>query len=597
MRAAALVAALAVVAGWSGAGGASAAACGETPGLKCSTVVVPLDRSGRVPGTIALHVEYLPAEGPERGTLFMIAGGPGQGSAHVFRLGTPSAAQLYRYLFPGYALVAYDDRGTGASGLISCPVLQRAITADQQQISAGGCATTIGAARDFYSTGEHAEDLDAVRASLGLGKVALYGVSYGTKLSLSYALAHPDRVDRLLLDSVLPPELPDPYSADVLRALPKTLNAFCTDVDCRAATPNLAREMAALANTYAVKPLVGKVRESNGKTVTERVDGIELLGTVLDADINPGLAAELPAAVHAARLGNTNPLLRLARLHDLSNVQPAEDLSIGLYAATVCHDGPFPWDPDTPVESRAPLYRSAVGALPPGTLGPFGKWAARFGNADFCLRWPSPAGGAPFGPGPLPDVPVLVVSGGFDMRTPTADAVSVVARFPQGHLLVVPGIGHSVVTADPSGCAANAVRAWFQTGVVPAPQCPRGKPIVRTVSSLPAARTPAKLSPLATYAIASKTLREAQAAWLMATDSPVAGIYSGKLVPGQRGFMLTRYAIGRGVELSGTLRLVSTDLPLSFEGTVKVSGAAASPGILGLSRSSLKGTLGGRLLG
>jgi pimeloyl-ACP methyl ester carboxylesterase len=575
----------------------SVAACGETPGLQCSTVVVPLDRTGRMPGTVALHVEYLPAEGPQRGTLFLIAGGPGQGSAHVFGLGSPSSVQLYRYLFPGYALVAYDDRGTGASGLINCPVLQRAITADEQQISAAGCATTLGAARDFYSTGEHAEDLDAVRDSLGLSQIALYGVSYGTKLSLSYALAHPDRVERLVLDSVLPPELPDPYSADVLRAIPKTLNAFCTDTDCRAATPNFAGDVVAVANAYAAKPLAGKVLEPNGKTVTERVDGIEFLSTLLDADLNQGLAAELPAAVHAARHGNTKPLLRLARLHDLSIAQPSVELSNGLYAATVCHDGPFPWDPSAPVESRPPLYRSAVSALAPGTLGPFGKWAARFGNADFCLRWPSPAGGASFGAGPLPDIPVLALSGGFDMRTPTANAVSVVAGFPHGHVLVVPGVGHSVTTADPSGCAANAVRAWVQTGAAPALQCPRGKPIVRTISSLPAAKTTAKLAPVATYAIASKTIREAQAAWLMASDSPVAGIYSGKLVPGSRGFTLTRYAIARGVELSGTFRLVSTDLPVTFQGTVKVSGASASTGILGLSGNSVKGTLGGRLVG
>src|SRR4029450_6129427 len=113
-------------------------------------------------------------------------------------------------------------------------------TADQQQISAAGCATSIGAARDFYSTGEHAEDLDAVRGWLGLDKIALDGVSYGTKLALSYALAPPDHVERLLLDSVLPPELPDPYSADVLRQLPATLDAFCSDGSCRAATKSFS---------------------------------------------------------------------------------------------------------------------------------------------------------------------------------------------------------------------------------------------------------------------------------------------------------------------------------------------------------------------
>ncbi len=539
----------------------------------------------------------LPAEGPSRGTLFLVAGGPGQGSAHVFGLGEPSSVSLYRYLFPGYTLVAYDDRGTGGSGLLDCPPLQRAITADDQQNSAAACAVTIGPTRDFYSTSQHAEDLDAVRQALGVSKIALFGVSYGTKLSLAYSLAHPDRVDRLLLDSVLPPELPDPFSADVLRELPAKLTAFCSNGSCRAATPSFAGDVVFLANRYAAKPLVGAVRDANGRTVRQRVDGIELLATLLDADLNPGLAAEMPATMRAARLGNTQPLLRLARFHDLTTASPAEDLSAALYAATVCRDGPFPWAPETPIEQRPALYRNAIAALPPGTFGPFGSWAARFGNADFCLKWPSPSGGAALGSGPLPDVPVLAISGGFDMRTPTPFAASVVARFPQGHLLVVPGVGHSVTTADPSGCAANAVRAWFLSGAVPPASCPRGKPLVSTVGALPAARQPAHLAPLATYAIATKTLREAEAAWVMANDRPLAGIYAGRLVPGSRGFTLVRYSIARGVELSGSIRLTKTQLPLVFEGTIKVGGAAAAGGLLGLTETSLRGTLGGRLVG
>jgi pimeloyl-ACP methyl ester carboxylesterase len=577
--------------------GAGTAACGTTPGLICSTVVVPLDRSGVVPGTVSLHVEVLPAVGTARGTLFLVAGGPGQGSAHVFGLGNPSTVLLFRFLFPGYTLVAYDDRGTGASGLLDCPPLQKAITADDQQNSAAACATTIGPSRDFYSTAQHAEDMDAVRQSLGVDKIALFGVSYGTKLSLAYALAHPDHVDRLLLDSVLPPELPDPYAADVLRALPATLNAFCSDGSCRAATPNFAADVVLLANRYAAKPLVGTVREPNGKSLRQTVDGIELLATLLDADLNPGLAAEMPATVHAARLGNTQPLLRLARLHDLTTGSSSEDLSAGLYAATVCRDGPFPWAPETPIEQRPALYRNAIAALPPGTFGPFGTWAARFGNADFCLKWPSPAGGATLGAGPLPNVPVLAISGAFDMRTPTGSAISIVARFPQGHLLVVPGVGHSVTTADPSGCAALAVRGWFLNGAIPPPACPRGKPIVPTLGALPAGKQPAHLTPLATYAIAAKTLREAQAAWLLANDSAIAGIYAGKLVPTSTGFTITRYAIAPGVELSGSIKLTKTQLPLVFEGTVKVGGASAAPGLLGLTEKSLRGTLGGRLVG
>ena len=58
-----------------------------------------------------------------------------------------------------------------------------------------------------------------------------------------------------------------------------------------------------------------------------------------------------------------------------------------------------------------------------------------------------------------------------------------------------------------------------------------------------------------------------------------------------------RYSIAPGVELSGTIKLTKAQLPLVFEGTVKVGGAKAAAGILGLTEKSLRGTLGGRLVG
>jgi pimeloyl-ACP methyl ester carboxylesterase len=578
--------------------------CGKPTGVLCTTVTVPLDRTGVFPGTVPLHVEVLPASGTPRGVVFLIAGGPGQGSARVYGLGDESAVSLYRFLFPGYTLVAYDDRGTGDSGLLNCPELQKAITADTERVAAVTCANEIGPARDFYSTGDHAEDLDAVRQALGFDKIALFGVSYGTKLALAYALAHPDHVERMLLDSVLPTDLPDPYSANVLQALPKTLTAFCADGGCKGATSNFAADVVALANKLGSQPLHGKATEPNGRKVPVHVDGIDLLNLVLSADLNPGLAAELPAVIKAARNGNLQPLVRLTDLNNGSSAESAIDLSSALYAATVCHDGPFPWAPDTPPAGRPALEQAAIASLPAGSLGPFGTWSAKFGNADFCLGWPSPAGGAPLGAGPLPNVPVLAVSGGFDMRTPTPGAASVIAQFPQGKLLVVPGVGHSTVTADFSACAARAVHSWMTGAAVPA-ACPRSKPLVVDVPGLPApgqARPAHRATPAKTLVTVSKTVREAEAAWLMTvglsgTPDPVPGVFGGYLV-GTSGsaFKLVRYSIARGVTVSGTIQITKVGPPITFQGALTVDGLAASDGVLGLKGNALSGTLGGRLV-
>jgi len=594
---------VAVAAG--GASTARAATCGSgRTTVICTNVVVPLDRSGTVPGTITLSVDELPPPvGTPRGAVFLIAGGPGQGSASTFDLGSTNTVVLYQALFPGYTLVAYDDRGTGDSGLLNCPGLQTATTPDGQDLLASACAASIGPGAPFYGTADHVEDLEAVRNALGFDKIVLYGVSYGTKLALAYASAHPTHVDRMVLDSVLPPSLPDPYSANVARALPATLTAFCA-TSCSAATSDFAGDVVAVANRLGAKPARGNVLQPNGKTKPDTLNGSGVISLVIDADLNQGLAAELPAAVHAARLGDMGPLLRLHVIDNSISLIPASELSFGLFAATVCRDGPFPWPADSAPAARAAMLKAAIAALPAGTFGAFGSYAATVGNAVLCDAWPAPAGGAALSPGPLPNVPVLALSGGFDMRTPTAGAQSVIAQFPQGQLVVVPGIGHSVVTSDaffdPSGCAVLAVRD-FMIGTAPNTNCPRVPFVIAPLAAFPKlASTTKRAGPAATYAVAVKTIKEAEAMWWTAsqapTPKPVAGVASGTLTPVGDQLRLVRYGLVPSVTITGTLTrdANSNALPFVFQGSVTVGGRLASPGTLQQLGSGISGTLGGR---
>jgi hypothetical protein len=312
------------------------------------------------------------------------------------------------------------------------------------------------------------------------------------------------------------------------------------------------------------------------------------------------LAAEAPAAVHAALLGDYRPLLRLYDLDLRTSSLSAEDLSFGLYAATNCADGRFPFAPDTPPASRRAILDATVAAFPPGALGPFGNWAARMGTAYFCEQWPTPTGNTPFGPGPLPNVPVLALNGGFDLRTPTANAVAVISAFPQGQLITVPGVGHSVSSADFSGCAAEQVRRWILGTLQQFKQasCPRVPPVSKILGAFP--RRPAKPAVKATLAAASKTVREAEATWLQIVLSAASfaprGLYGGKLVPAKQGlsFTLSNYSAVPGIQVTGKLTFVPGGLPLLYKGTIRVSGPAAVAGTLTISKNSVAGRLGGR---
>jgi hypothetical protein len=187
------------------------------------------------------------------------------------------------------------------------------------------------------------------------------------------------------------------------------------------------------------------------------------------------------------------------------------------------------------------------------------------------------------------------------MRTPVANAVAVVNQFPQGRLLVVPGVGHSVLTADFAYCSQRAVRSWILGTLVAPTQaaCPRVPPLMKILAAFP--RRPAKPSVQSTLATASRAVREAEATWLQILFSSVSfnprGLYGGKLVSTKSGdgFTLTRYSIAPGVFVSGKLTLADLGPPSTYQGTIRVAGSATVAGTLKFTKKNrVTGTLGGR---
>ena len=86
-----------------------------------------------------------------------------------------------------------------------------------------------------------------MRLALGVDKVALFGVSYGTKHAVAYALAHPTHVERLLLDSeVLPDE--NPLGPESLVTITPRWTGSASTTRARASPPGSGARLAALAN-------------------------------------------------------------------------------------------------------------------------------------------------------------------------------------------------------------------------------------------------------------------------------------------------------------------------------------------------------------
>jgi pimeloyl-ACP methyl ester carboxylesterase len=429
----------------------------------CSRLSVPLDRSGVTPGRVSLFVKRIRAERrPRRGALFVLAGGPGQSATQAFEgdgLGVLSPA------FRNRDLIVFDQRGTGRSGLLRCRALERSSLFDAGA-AAGVCARRLGARAHHYTSRESVEDIEALRVSLGLDKIALYGTSYGVKVALGYALTYPAHVERLVLDSVLEPDGPDPFYRPTLEALPRVLSSLCR-TGCRSFTSDPLADLARLVRQIGARGLRGSVVDSRGRHRPARVTRGELFLMLISGDFDPGLRAAFPGAVRAALDGDKAQLLRLGRRSFSVEGEPPPPrlLSTALFTATTCEETRFPWartTPPDPAERRRQAEATAA-LLPDSAFLPFDRPSLLDNDIlQLCDRWPVLPAEPVFGPGPLPDVPVLLLEGEEDLRTPVESAQRVAAAFPQAKLVVAPATGHSALGSDASGCTERAFARFFR---------------------------------------------------------------------------------------------------------------------------------------
>ena len=399
----------------------------------CATLSVPLDHGllpgPRVPGQLSLQVAMTDNPAPSRGVLVWLVGGPGEP-------GSTMAAEIAQQFQPAvlhdYRLVLVSDRGTGA-GALDCPALQHAVGSSDLAVpppsAVTDCARSIGNNRKFYATADTVADLDMLRAALGVDRLTLDGASYGTYLAERYAIAHPDHVARMVLDSVQPHDGFDFYfDRTAMSRIATVLSAVCSRIHC---TTDPVTDIAAV--------------------VAQRHDGPALLDALTDRTGGAPRLDDLPAALHAAATGQTATLDAVVAATVKDSKASADNLSQGLHASTECEDMPGPWgNASSPVAGRAAAATAAVAALDPRTLYPFdAATATGNGGVTTCELWPTtPVTPALFHAlhSPLPPVPVLLLAGDEDVETPLALTQHEAALAPQGQLVTVAGSGH--ITQD-----------------------------------------------------------------------------------------------------------------------------------------------------
>jgi pimeloyl-ACP methyl ester carboxylesterase len=407
-------------------------------------LTVPLDHAGLHPGPrrdgqLALQVAMTDNAVAPRGVLVFLTGGPGQP-------GVPFASSVANLMFDApvvrdYRLVFIDQRGTGA-GALRCPRLQEVMGSSDLTVPPAGvvlaCAQAIGPDRQFYTTEDTVADVEALRQALGVDKLTIDGVSYGTFVAARYAVTHPNRVSRLVLDSVVPHDNLDALELASLSRTAEVLRMVCQDNGC---PTDPAQDLSTV--------------------VQARHDGPELLDTLTALTIGTPKLADVPAALHDAVRGDYAALDAIVAAQHRDQAATADELSQGLHASTLCEDLRGPWgDAATPVPGREAATQRAVAALPDAAFFPYDRaTAAGNGIAVTCEQWPStPVVAFPAGRD-LPAVPVLLLAGDHDLSTPLPWAQQEAAHAPRGRLVIIPGAGHS--TQSSSLMARSTVTAFL----------------------------------------------------------------------------------------------------------------------------------------
>jgi pimeloyl-ACP methyl ester carboxylesterase len=413
--------------------------------VQCGVVHRPLNGSDARSARIDVHYVVVPALARRKlaDPVFFLAGGPGQSAISL----APQVAALFSRLSNRRDLVFVDQRGTGKSAPLQCADSKHQALADQAT-QAQQVAQLVACKADLlklpyirsendlahFTTPLAMQDLDAVRQQLGVERINLVGVSYGTRAALDYLRQFPAHVRRTVLDAVAPPDmaLPASFSTDGQAALQALLTACDAEAACTQAHPQLRRQWAELLQSLprsvsSTHPLTGQVERFS---LTREM----LLGTVRGALYNPAVAAALPAAISATAQNRFDGLLGLGAM--LKGKRGAQ-IAMGMHFSVVCAE-------DLP---RLSTNTDAPGA-DFGTSG-----ADLYKNA--CAHWPRDVVPASFYAVLPTRAPTLLFSGALDPATPPRHGVRMAqALGPAAQHVVVPGAGHGVMSV---GCAPDVI--------------------------------------------------------------------------------------------------------------------------------------------
>jgi pimeloyl-ACP methyl ester carboxylesterase len=394
----------------------------------CGTLVVTENRHRAGSRLIALPVTRIRARSAEPGVpIFRLQGGPGITNMDFAR--ASRFADKHDVVLVGY-------RGVDGSSKLDCPEVTSAqehahgfLTAKSFRADAEAykdCAQRLqeyGVDLGGYTLPQRVDDLDAARRALGYQRIDLLSESAGTRTAMIYAWRHPKRIHRSVMIGVNPPGkfLWDAKTTD--EQIDRFAVLCAEDASCRSRTPDLAASIQSSFGHIPSDWWFLPIRKGNVElgaflglfhTTTDGAGPLAApwtIDTLLHADKGDGSGAWLLSLM-------TQTIFPSAQVWgDVAAVSRSDAAYARRFFATHDNRGSVIGPPGTD-------FYTAGGRL-------YDSWPASPDENQYIRVQES-------------KVETLLIGGELDFATPPQNARrELLPHLPNGHEVVLPGIGHT----------------------------------------------------------------------------------------------------------------------------------------------------------
>lgn len=419
------------------------------------TFWVPEDRNDPASRRIPIRFWRLKSTSANPGSpIVYLAGGPGGAGTYTFK---GPRQPVFLALRAVADVIVLDQRGTGLSTAIeSCTssqpfdlattVLSEASYTAYYSATLRQCLAqwrAQGVAINGYTTVQSAADIEDLRRHLGVARLNLWGISYGTHLAFAFMRAYPGSVDHVALSSL--------EGMDQTVKLPAHLDKAFERIAAASGHPELPDLIRRVHARFDAEP---QTLTSGG--VTWRMDGfaLRILASVLPKNPDGILGMiKLYQALDAGVYAPVADVLYRNFLKDplqMRGMAEAMDIASGVSDARLAE-----------IERQA-----GTALLGRATNAPMPQLRGQIPGIDL---------GDEFRREIRSDAPTLVFMGDLDVRTPLEEQRVAMAGLSHAQTVLFRNGGHDLFEAHPD--VAQILTDWFS-----------GRPVTVTELQLPAVK-------------------------------------------------------------------------------------------------------------